>query len=71
MWLSDDMLVLRPQVTSHPAAAERVLSTAHKAKGLEWPWVRLAPDFPSPEELHAVDRHGCPMDLAQTTHFEE
>jgi superfamily I DNA/RNA helicase len=51
---------LRRRAAPHPAAAERVLSTAHKAKGLEWPRVRLAPDFPSLEELHAVDRDGLP-----------
>jgi superfamily I DNA/RNA helicase len=42
----------------HPAAAERVLSTAHKAKGLEWPRVRLADDFPRLEELNALDQDG-------------
>jgi ATP-dependent exoDNAse (exonuclease V) beta subunit len=51
---------LRRRATPHPAAAERVLSTAHKAKGLEWPRVRLAADFPHLEELDAVDRDGLP-----------
>jgi hypothetical protein len=51
---------LRRRATPHPAAAERVLSTAHKAKGLEWPRVRLAADFPRLEELDAVDRDGLP-----------
>ena len=44
---------LRRRAVPHPAAAERVLSTAHKAKGLEWSRVRLADDFPSLEELDA------------------
>jgi superfamily I DNA/RNA helicase len=35
-----------------------VLATAHKAKGLEWPRVRLADDFPSLEELDALDQDG-------------
>jgi superfamily I DNA/RNA helicase len=51
---------LRRRAVPHPAAADRVLSTAHKAKGLEWPRVRLANDFPSREELDAVDRDGLP-----------
>ena len=51
---------LRRRATPHAAAAERVLSTAHKAKGLEWPRVRLAADFPRLEELDAVDRDGLP-----------
>ena len=37
-----------------------MLSTAHKAKGLEWPRVRLASDFPSLEELDTLDRDGLP-----------
>src|SRR5215203_2475470 len=51
---------LRRRAVPHPAAAERVLATAHKAKGLEWPRVRLADDFPSLEELHAADGDGIP-----------
>jgi superfamily I DNA/RNA helicase len=37
-----------------------VLSTAHKAKGLEWPRVRLAERLPGPGELDALDRDGLP-----------
>jgi hypothetical protein len=51
---------LRRRAVPHPSAAERVLATAHKAKGLEWPRVRLASDFPSLEELCALDRDGLP-----------
>ena len=51
---------LRRRAVPHPAAAERVLATAHKAKGLEWPRVRLADDFPSLEELDALDQDGLP-----------
>jgi hypothetical protein len=51
---------LRRRAVPHPAAAERVLATAHKAKGLEWPRVRLADDFPSLEELDAEDVDGLP-----------
>ena len=45
--------------------AERVLATAHKAKGLEWPEVRLAPDFPSLAELDAVGPDGVPWLTAE------
>jgi hypothetical protein len=56
---------LRRRAVPHPSAAERVLATAHKAKGLEWPRVRLADDFPSLEELHAADRDGIPYLTAE------
>jgi hypothetical protein len=49
---------LRRRAAPHPAAADRVLATAHKAKGLEWARVRLADDFPSLEELNALDQDG-------------
>ena len=51
---------LRRRAVAHPGMAERVLATAHKAKGLEWERVRLADDFPGLEELHALDRDGVP-----------
>src|SRR3954453_6000746 len=51
---------LRRRAVAHPGMAERVLAAAHKAKGLEWPRVRLAGDFPGLGELHAADRDGVP-----------
>ena len=51
---------LRRRAVPQPEAADRVLATAHKAKGLEWPEVRLAPDFPSLPELDAADPDGVP-----------
>jgi superfamily I DNA/RNA helicase len=33
-------------------AAETVVSTAHKAKGREWPTVRIASDFSEPRRSH-------------------
>jgi hypothetical protein len=51
---------LRRRAVPHLTAADRVLATAHKAKGLEWPRVRLANDFLSLEELRAVDHDGLP-----------
>ena len=51
---------LRQRAVAHPGMAERVLSTAHRAKGLEWARVRLGADFPSLDELYAADRDGVP-----------
>ena len=51
---------LRRRAVPHSAAADRVLATAHKAKGLEWPRVRLADDFPTLEELDAADGDRIP-----------
>jgi F-box protein, helicase, 18 len=56
---------LRRRAVAHEGAAERVLATAHKAKGLEWARVRLAADFPYLEELAAVDRAGVPWLTAE------
>jgi len=42
-----------------------VLATAHKAKGLEWPEVRLAEDFPSLPELDGLDPDGMPRLAAE------
>jgi hypothetical protein len=40
--------------------AQIVISTAHKAKGREWPTVQIAPDFePAPSE--ETDAHGRPV----------
>jgi UvrD-like helicase C-terminal domain len=44
-----------------PAGADRVLSTAHRAKVLEWERVRLADDFPDLRELGATGREGVPL----------
>src|SRR4051812_42223466 len=56
---------LRRRAAPHPAMADRVLATAHKAKGLEWPEVRLAADFPGLEELDAADQDGVPYFTAE------
>src|SRR5215211_4311410 len=42
---------LRRRAVARPGMADRVLSTAHRAKGLEWERVRLADDFPDLGEL--------------------
>jgi UvrD-like helicase family protein len=56
---------LRRRAVPHQEAADRVLATAHKAKGLEWPEVRLAPDFPTLDELDGPDPDGMPWLAAE------
>jgi superfamily I DNA/RNA helicase len=56
---------LRRRAVALPEAADRVLATAHKAKGLEWPEVRLAPDFPTLGELDGPDPDGAPRLTAE------
>jgi hypothetical protein len=43
------------------ANAEIIISTAHKAKGREWPKVRIADDFPPPPESDQQDASGRPI----------
>lgn len=56
---------LRRRLVPDMAYAERVLSTAHKAKGLEWDQVVLEDDFPTLEELDETDAHGRPCYTAK------
>lgn len=39
-------------------SAQITVSTAHRAKGPEWPRVRIAADFTEPHELDDTDEHG-------------
>ncbi|KAA0940675.1 ATP-dependent helicase [Streptomyces apricus] len=41
--------------------AEVTVSTAHKAKGREWPKVRIADDFPPPPDSDQLDDNGRPI----------
>ncbi|MFF7043695.1 UvrD-helicase domain-containing protein [Streptomyces massasporeus] len=41
--------------------ADVTVSTAHTAKGREWPSVRIAPDFPPPKNTDQHDAHGRPI----------
>lgn len=41
--------------------AEITVSTAHKAKGREWPYVRIAPDFTPPADTDELDAEGRPV----------
>jgi AAA domain-containing protein/UvrD-like helicase family protein len=41
--------------------AEVTVSTAHKAKGREWPRVRIAPDFTPPPDTDELDAEGRPV----------
>ncbi|MER5656476.1 UvrD-helicase domain-containing protein [Streptomyces sp. NPDC002131] len=41
--------------------ADVTVSTAHKAKGREWPTVKIADDFPPPQDTDQHDAHGRPI----------
>ncbi|WP_109002448.1 UvrD-helicase domain-containing protein [Streptomyces rishiriensis] len=41
--------------------AEVIVSTAHKAKGREWPTVRIGDDFPPPKDTGQQDSEGSPI----------
>jgi superfamily I DNA/RNA helicase len=41
--------------------AQVTVSTAHKAKGREWPRVRIAGDFPPPKDTDQQDDNGRPI----------
>ncbi|MFI8989859.1 UvrD-helicase domain-containing protein [Streptomyces antimycoticus] len=41
--------------------ADVTVSTAHKAKGREWPTVRIADDFPPPKDTDQHDAQGVPI----------
>ncbi|OKI08330.1 DNA helicase [Streptomyces sp. CB02923] len=54
---------------SEEETAEVTVSTAHRAKGREWPTVRIADDFTGPDDLDERDTDGEPLpgpiDLAE------
>ncbi|MFJ9591056.1 UvrD-helicase domain-containing protein [Streptomyces acidicola] len=41
--------------------ADVTVSTAHTAKGREWPTIRIADDFPPPKDTDQHDAHGRPI----------
>jgi superfamily I DNA/RNA helicase len=43
--LTSTVQLLQSSVASRPQAADVVLTTVHKAKGLQWPTVQLGSDF--------------------------
>ncbi|MFI9025889.1 UvrD-helicase domain-containing protein [Streptomyces sp. NPDC053560] len=66
---SADSVLRALRCLSSEETAEIMVSTAHRAKGREWPSVRIADDFTEPEELEDTDEHGEPLpgpiDLAE------
>lgn len=56
--LDKDLAVLRKYVVSTPEEAVIIVTTAHRAKGLEWECVYLVDDFPDilDPEMEAADR---------------
>lgn len=46
---------------TYDPAADVTVSTAHKAKGREWPTVRIGDDFPPPKDTGQHDAEGRPI----------
>lgn len=57
---TDSTLAAVNQLTDEDQAHVTV-STAHKAKGREWPSVRIAADFPPPRDSDEQDASGRPI----------
>ncbi|MFI9262212.1 UvrD-helicase domain-containing protein [Streptomyces sioyaensis] len=57
---TDAILAAVNQLT-HEDQAQVTVSTAHKAKGREWPSVRIAGDFPPPRDSDEQDDSGQPI----------
>lgn len=58
----EQLLAMLARTVEKEEDASVVLSTVHKAKGLEWPTLRVADDFGSPERL---TREGLVLDLEE------
>jgi len=52
---SADTLIQVIDATTTENKANRTISTVHRAKGREWPTVRLASDYPHPEDMSPDD----------------
>ncbi|WP_063729434.1 UvrD-helicase domain-containing protein [Streptomyces sp. RTd22] len=57
---SDAILAAVDKLTDEDHA-DVTVSTAHKAKGREWPTVRIADDFPPPKDSDQHDAQGVPI----------
>ncbi|SOE08994.1 UvrD-like helicase C-terminal domain-containing protein [Streptomyces sp. 2323.1] len=57
---TDAILTAVNQLTDE-RQAQVIVSTAHRAKGREWPSVRIAGDFPPPRDSDEVDDAGRPI----------
>lgn len=56
-----DAIIAAVDALSDETKAEVTVSTAHKAKGREWPQVRIADDFPPPPDSDQQDDSGRPI----------
>jgi len=56
----DDILTAVDQLTNEEHA-DVTVSTAHTAKGREWPTVKIADDFPPPKDTDQHDAQGRPV----------
>lgn len=58
---SADSVLRALRCLSREETAETTVSTAHRAKGREWPSVRIAADFTEPDELEETGEDGAPL----------
>ncbi|MFH8681269.1 UvrD-helicase domain-containing protein [Streptomyces lydicus] len=56
-----DAILTAVDELSEEGHADVTVSTAHKAKGREWPTVRIGDDFPPPKESDQHDAEGRPI----------
>lgn len=56
-----EVIIAAVDALTDESKAEVTVSTAHKAKGREWPEVRIADDFPPPPDSDRQDDSGCPI----------
>ncbi|OIJ63410.1 UvrD-helicase domain-containing protein [Streptomyces mangrovisoli] len=57
---TDTILTAVRQLTDE-ASADVIVTTAHSAKGREWPTVRIGDDFPPPKSTDQTDMQGRPV----------
>ncbi|WP_328978436.1 UvrD-helicase domain-containing protein [Streptomyces canus] len=56
-----DAILTAVDELTHESTADVTVSTAHKAKGREWPTVKIADDFPEPKDTDQHDVQGRPI----------
>ncbi|MEU0726191.1 UvrD-helicase domain-containing protein [Streptomyces sp. NPDC006140] len=56
-----DAILTAVEELTDESTADVTVSTAHKAKGREWPTVKIAADFPEPRDTNQHDREGRPI----------
>jgi hypothetical protein len=56
-----DAILTAVEELTDESTADVTVSTAHKAKGREWPTVKIADDFPEPKDADQQTDQSCPV----------